>query len=219
MPKQGQFARSSQTKTSKRRYQVKHGATNDRQIDPAQAGDFLLVRFALTTKKRLPQATRETTQRFLQELTPSLLADGQADQAVAQALAHALSRVPWQYFYQVSQNWPELRRFLSREVPAIPLAQSVLVKDLPTEAELNAMIAERLATQIAALTMLQANPAASQALAKQLQGQLLPSPDAPIAWSTVAQLLAPFPFQVSAELDEGTAEWLTVLSRVTVTKK
>ena len=213
MPKQGQFAKASRQvhqKTLKQR----GGRRGGQEIVEEQAGDFLLVRFALTTKKRLPKESQETLQRFLQELTPELLDSGDGAAAVRGALDRTRGQVPWQYYYQLSAGWPLLSHFIARELPAIPLKQRRLVKNLPDGAALAARIAALLATQAAALTLLQAKPAATAALAQQLTGQLLVN--GKIDWRRVAALLAPFPFTAPAGIDAGTAQWLAALSRVKV---
>ncbi len=70
MPKQGHFAKSMRTKQIND-FKVKRNATGA-TIDDEQLTDFLVVRFALTAKKRVQSEARETAQRFLIEICDSL---------------------------------------------------------------------------------------------------------------------------------------------------
>ena len=71
MPKQGQFARSSRQKMIK---EFRHRQQrSSRKISPNMANNFLLVRFNLTSGKKLSAVDRESCQRFLEELMPRLL--------------------------------------------------------------------------------------------------------------------------------------------------
>lgn len=63
MPKQGHFAKSSRLKQLNN-FKVKRPQVAGNEISGDQLTDFLVVRFALTAKKRVPAVAQETSQRF-----------------------------------------------------------------------------------------------------------------------------------------------------------
>ena len=97
MPKQGHFAKSTRTKQLND-FKVKRGATGG-TIDDGQLTDFLVVRFALTAKKRVQPSSRETLQRFLIEICDTLQAnDGDLNKIIPNLLISLNARVPWQFY-------------------------------------------------------------------------------------------------------------------------
>lgn len=213
MVKQGRFAASKRVKQLNNFHQ-KHRVVESRAIADDQLGDFLLVRFALTTKKRLPANARETLQRFLQELTPRLVAhQGRVKDSVAAVLLAVRTRVPWQFFRQVSEQWAPFQHFLQREVPAVPLKQRMPVTDLLTPAAFNDLLAGMLAEQTVALTTLQAKvPAAmQQTMVAQTKQSLFNGQE--IDWSKVRALFAPVKFDPQTAPDEKTRQWLLELAK------
>lgn len=216
MPKQGQFAQSHRQKISrsiKQRYQVKR----QRTINPTMVNDFMIVRYQLTTGKSLKRADRESGQRFLQELMPRLQASHfDLQTAVKQTLVAVNARVPWQFFYQLSQNWPSLERFLHRELPALPLAQQVIVKHPVSQTILDQKIAGLLARRVMGMTLINksVDVTTKQALTNQMLHSIMP--DQKIRWSAVQTLLAPWPFPIAEELDEGTKDWLKTIRQLQI---
>lgn len=209
MVKQGQYAKTSKHVHQRDNFKVKR-QSQDRLIDSEQVADFLLVRYALTTKQSLPKELRETNQRFLQELTPGILANGEVKPALQSVIVNASSRVPWQFWAQVSLAWPLMKKFLKREVPAIPLTSRVYLKDFPTSSEVNHLLALEFAHQAAALTLLKGHQGhQSQQLAQQLVEQF--EQDGQLKWLAIQALLAPFPFPIDQALDEATLSWLRQL--------
>lgn len=211
MPKQGRFAASKRVKQLNNFHQ-KHQRHESRAIDNEQFDDFLLVRFALTTKKKLPADSRESLQRFLQELSPQLRANkGNVGDSVSQLLVKLRPRVPWQFFRQVSDQWAVFQHFLKREVPAVPLAKRLPLTNLLTAAEFNALLADALAGQAVALTALQAKlPAAmKQAMTQQMRTAIFDGQA--IDWEKVRSLFTPVKFDVETAPDEKTRQWLLEL--------
>ena len=213
MPKQGQFAKSTRTKQLNSFNVKRRGGGNTIPTD--QLTDFLVVRFALTAKKRVAPAAQETVQRFLIELADCLVeANGNLVQLVPSLLAKLNSQVPWQFYAQVTANWDLLQRFLVKELPAVPLAQRLRVTAQLSTARLNQLVAEQLAQKGAAATLLGRGPlppAQTQLVAKQLLAVLYR--DGQIDWQQVRALLAPLPYQPAPELDLPTRQWLTALAQ------
>lgn len=213
MPKQGQFAKSTRTKQLNSFKVKRRGGGNTIPTD--QLTDFLVVRFALTAKKRVAPAAQETVQRFLIELADRLVeANGDLVQLVPPLLTKLNSQVPWQFYAQVTANWDLLQRFLVKELPAVPLDQRLRVTAQLSTGQLNQLVAEQLAQKGAAATLLgrgQLPPAQTQLVAKQLLAALYR--DGQVDWQQVRALLAPLPYQPAPDLDLPTRQWLTALAQ------
>ncbi|WHO85995.1 hypothetical protein [Limosilactobacillus oris] len=213
MPKQGQFAKSTRTKQLNS-FKVKRRG-GDNTIPTDQLTDFLVVRFALTAKKRVAPTAQETVQRFLIELADRLVEDnGNLVQLVPPLLTKLNSQVPWQFYAQLTANWDLLQRFLVKELPAVPLAQRLRVTTQLSTGQLNQLVAEQLAQKGAAATLLGRGPlppAQTQLVAKQLLAALYR--DGQVDWQQVRALLAPLPYQPAADLDLPTRQWLTALAQ------
>ena len=213
MPKQGQFAKSTRTKQLNSFKVKRRGGGNTIPAD--QLTDFLVVRFALTAKKRVAPTAQETVQRFLIELANRLVEDnGNLVQLVPPLLTKLNSQVPWQFYAQLTANWDLLQRFLVKELPAVPLAQRLRVTTQLSTGQLNQLVAEQLAQKGAAATLLGRGPlppAQTQLVAKQLLAVLYR--DGQIDWQQVRALLAPLPYQPAPELDLPTRQWLTALAQ------
>lgn len=216
MPKQGQFARSQRHGISKSFHQH-HQRQRQRTIDQTMVNDFLIVRYRLTTGKHLEPLDRETGQRFLQELTPRLQETSfDLSVAVHQTLVEINAKVPWQFFYQLSRNWTLLNQFIQRELPALPLAEPVLLKNLVTQEWLDQVIVQLLAKRIIGMTLLQRTVAATvqQNLIHQMATTL--ESDSQIQWSKVAAVFKPWSFPLDERLDSGTRDWLKAISQIHV---
>lgn len=213
MPKQGQFAKSTRTKQLNS-FKVKRRG-GDNTIPTDQLTDFLVVRFALTAKKRVAPTAQETVQRFLIELADRLVEDnGNLVQLVPPLLTKLNSQVPWQFYAQLTANWDLLQRFLVKELPAVPLAQRLRVTTQLSTGQLNQLVAEQLAQKGAAATLLgrgPLSPAQTQLVAKQLLAALYR--DGQVDWQQVRALLAPLPYQPAPDLDLPTRQWLTALAQ------
>lgn len=211
MPKQGHFAAAKRVKQLNNFHQ-KHQHHESRAIADDQFADFLLVRFALTTKKKLSADSRESLQRFLQELTPQLAANnGSVNKSIRQLLVQLRPRVPWQFFRQVSDQWTVFQHFLKREVPAVSLQKRLPLTDLLTAAEFNSLLTDALAGQMVAITTLQAKLTATmkQALVQQMRASIFDGQA--IDWNKVRALFAPVKFDVDSAPDEKTRQWLLEL--------
>lgn len=213
MPKQGQFAKSTRTKQLNSFKVKRRGGGNTIPTD--QLTDFLVVRFALTAKKRVAPTAQETVQRFLIELADRLVEDnGNLVQLVPPLLTKLNSQVPWQFYAQLTANWDLLQRFLVKELPAVPLAQRLRVTTQLSTGQLNQLVAEQLAQKGAAATLLGRGPlppAQTQLVAKQLLAALYR--DGQVDWQQVRALLAPLPYQPAPDLDLPTRQWLTALAQ------
>ena len=213
MPKQGKVAKAS------RQVRIKNGGgkvkRQGRLIDPDQLENFLLVRYALTARRRINPSERESCQRFLQEVASRLNGGNVVmDQFSARLVGDLLPQLPWQFFMQVADNWPTLRQFLGRELPAVPLRDRLRVASLPTEAEFNELLVTKLARQIAALTLLNKANSADQRemLATAMQQTLYQNGQ--ISWAQVRVLYAPLGYTVPENVDDGTRQWLLDLVKV-----
>lgn len=211
MPKQGHFAAAKRVKQLNNFHQ-KHQYHESRAIDDDQLADFLLVRFALTTKKRLPASSRESLQRFLQEMIPRFVDNhGSVAESVDDLLPAMRTRVPWQFFRQVTEQWDVFQHFLKREIPAVPLKEHLLVIDQLTPHDFSMRLASSLAEQLVSLTTLQTKlpNKMKQALMVKMRSTIFDGTS--IDWGKVRALWQPFPFDVDSALDEKTRQWLLAL--------
>lgn len=214
MPKQGQFAKSSRIKRVNN-FKVKQHRQG-KIIHNEQLVDFLVVRYALTLKKRIAPNAQETVQRFLMEISTKLISNNGDLQAIIPLLLTSLSaRVPWQFYRQVSLEWENLQVFLKKELPAVPLKQQLRITQTVSITDFNRLVANLLAHKVAAITLIKRSGQQS-ALQEQTAQLLFASlyQDSQVKWDQVAALLAPFDFPVPAELDAGSKKWLTELAKV-----
>lgn len=214
MPKQGQFAKSARLK------QLNNFKVRSRQqgqtITAEQLPDFLLVRFNLTAKKRIPHAAQETAQRFLIEVLDQLVkVKGDLVSLIPELLNDINHRAPWQFYMQLLPQWDLLQDFLKKELPAVPLAQRCYVTTTVTTADLTKTVAQLLAKKAAVITFLKRPniPAAMQQQTAQLMCGSIYHDEA-IDWAKVRALLSPFPFTIDPQLDEGTRQWLQALNQL-----
>lgn len=214
MPKQGHFAKSSRLKQLNN-FKVKRPQVAGNEISGDQLTDFLVVRFALTAKKRVPAVAQETSQRFLIEVSDQLTNhQGNLSLIVPAVIRKLNPQVPWQFFQQLLANWALLQRFLVKELPAVPLNPRLRITEQVAVDELAQLVAHQLAIKGAATTLLN-RPQVTLAL-KQRTTQLLLATlyqGGQVNWTQVRALLAPLPYQPPVELDASTREWLLDLSR------
>ncbi|WP_295745616.1 hypothetical protein [uncultured Limosilactobacillus sp.] len=211
MPKQGRFAAAKRVKQLNN-FRQKHQHHESRVIDNDQLVDFLLVRFALTTKKRLPADGRESLQRFLQEMVPRLATNGgNVGQTIEDLLPLLRTRVPWQFFWQVSDQWALFQHFLQREVPAVPLEERLLIVNPLTPREFNVRLAASLAGQLVSLTTLRTKLPAKMKQAMVIKMRAAIFDGTTFDWEKVRTLWRPFPFDIDSAPDEKTRQWLLAL--------
>ncbi|MGM9892607.1 hypothetical protein [Limosilactobacillus sp.] len=214
MPKQGKFAKSTRRKQLNS-FKVKRREGNGNTIANDQLTDFLLVRFALTAKRRVAVDAQETCQRFLIEVSEQLRTyQGDLSQIVPGLVIKLNAQVPWQFFQQLLANWPLLQKFLVKELPAVPLERRLRITKQVDTTTLAYLIAVQLATKGAAATFLN-RPQVAAAIKKQTAQLLLASlyHDGQVDWTKVRALLAPLPYQPGTDLDGPTREWLLQLSQ------
>ncbi|MBB1080452.1 hypothetical protein H5S09_11130 [Limosilactobacillus sp. STM2_1] len=212
MPKQGHFAKSSQIKQLNNFKVKKRGG--ETVIANNQLTDFLVVRYALTLKKRVKPAYRETIQRMLIEICEQLLtANGNLQQIVPPLLTRLNARVPWQFYLQVLAEWEALQRFLQKELPAVPLRQRLRITASISQPALEELVLQLLVKKVVAITFIN-QPQADQQRKSQMVAMLTTSlfTNQQIDWKKVRALLQPFPFEIDQSLDEGTRQWLQKLS-------
>ncbi len=214
MPKQGHFAKSSRLKQLNN-FKVKRPQVAGNEISGDQLTDFLVVRFALTAKKRVPAVAQETSQRFLIEVSDQLTNhQGNLSLIVPAVIRKFNPQVPWQFFQQLLANWALLQRFLVKELPAVPLNPRLRITEQVAVDELAQLVAHQLAIKGAATTLLnrpQVTPALKQRTTQLLLATLYQGGQ--VNWTQVRALLAPLPYQPPVELDASTREWLLDLSR------
>lgn len=214
MPKQGHFAKSSRLKQLNN-FKVKRPQVAGNEISGDQLTDFLVVRFALTAKKRVPAVAQETSQRFLIEVSDQLTNhQGNLSLIVPAVIRKLNPQVPWQFFQQLLANWALLQRFLVKELPAVPLNPRLRITEQVAVDELAQLVAHQLAIKGAATTLLnrpQVTPALKQRTTQLLLATLYQGGQ--VNWTQVRALLAPLPYQPPVKLDASTREWLLDLSR------
>ena len=214
MPKQGHFAKSRRLKQLNN-FKVKRPQVAGNEISGDQLTDFLVVRFALTAKKRVPAVAQETSQRFLIEVSDQLTNhQGNLSLIVPAVIRKLNPQVPWQFFQQLLANWALLQRFLVKELPAVPLNPRLRITEQVAVDELAQLVAHQLAIKGAATTLLnrpQVTPALKQRTTQLLLATLYQGGQ--VNWTQVRALLAPLPYQPPVELDASTREWLLDLSR------
>ncbi|MBB1098889.1 hypothetical protein H5R88_01950 [Limosilactobacillus sp. WF-MT5-A] len=212
MPKQGHFAKSIRTKQLND-FKVKRNATGA-IIDDEQLTDFLVVRFALTAKKRVQSGAQETVQRFLIEICDSLQEDNGDLQVIIPNLLMSLNaRVPWQFYPAILEEWDLLQKFLQKELPAVPLKKRLRIRRIVTTQEMETLIAKLLVRKITAITFIK-QPGADQNRKDQMATMMLTTiyHEQTIEWDKVRLLLAPFKFEIAPDLDEETKGWLKKLA-------
>ena len=212
MPKQGHFAKSMRTKQIND-FKVKRNATGA-TIDDEQLTDFLVVRFALTAKKRVQSGARETAQRFLIEICDSLQEnDGDLQAIIPNLLVSLNARVPWQFYPEILGEWDLLQKFLQKELPAVPLEKRLRIKHPVTTQEMETLIAKLLVRKITAITFinqLRVDPHKKDQMMTMMLTTIYH--DQTIEWDKVRLLLAPFKFEIAPKLDEETKDWLKKLA-------
>ena len=212
MPKQGQFAKSSRLKQLNQFKVKQHSQQN--VIDDEQFVDYVILRFNLTSKKRLEKNIQESNQRFLIEILDACQEQNLDLIATIPELLQKLnSRVPWQFYRQIIAGWEVLQQFIRRELPGVPLKKQILVSGTLTKEDLTKMVAEELATKATAMTFL--NHPVSKQIQEVTKSRLLQAvyQGNKINWQQIETLFKPFPLTIDPQLDQGTKEWLMALEK------
>lgn len=214
MVKQGKFASATKQVKLKNHHQkmTKQQAT----IKKEQLFDFMMVRFGLTTKKRIAKPDQETVQRFLTSLLTDLEETAVIDlkDLAEKTLERINVMVPWQYYRVIVANWPQLQAFLSRELPAVPLAERLIVKANVSKAAFQALVTRQLAVNSMLLTFNQ-QPELLKTVSSTQITQLTQAftEKETIAWDKVAAMFKPFSKQIDAQNDSATTDWLETLMK------
>lgn len=212
MPKQGQFAKSSRLKQLNQFKVKQHSQQN--VIDDEQFVDYVILRFNLTSKKRLEKNIQESNQRFLIEILGACQEQNLDLTATIPELLQKLnSRVPWQFYRQIIAGWEVLQQFIRRELPGVPLKKQILVSGTLTKEDLTKKVAEELATKATAMTFL--NHPVSKQIQEVTKSRLLQAvyQENKINWQQIETLFKPFPLTIDPRLDQGTKEWLMALEK------
>lgn len=210
MPKQGQFARQSQQsklKATKQKVKKQQQTINDEQIS-----DFLVVRYALTLRQRTHPDSQETLQRFIQEVAEHLrLAQGDFSCLLPMIWQKVRGQVPWQFYWQLSLNWPALSLFLHREINALPLDKPVWCQALPDQVAFDQELLNELVNQVVATMAL--NHPLSHDQITQMKTRLRATlwGQNQIQWSQIRALLGPFQQTITSH-DPGSQVWLDHLA-------
>lgn len=213
MPKQGHFAKSIRQKKVNQ-LKVRQPRKNSNVINEDQLTDFMLVRFALTTKKRVDQHSQESMQRLLIEILNKRSQDLLDLSMVMPTLIKELnSKVPWQFFRQVSDNWMIFQKFISRELPAVPVKKQVRVVNNISREILDEIIITNLAKKVIGITLL--NSPVNNGMKKMMENQMKEAIwyEGKIDWGKVRSLFSPLPFILDNSLDQPTKDWLTELAK------
>lgn len=212
MPKQGQFAKSSRLKQLNQFRVKRHSQQN--VIDDEQFVDYVILRFNLTSKKRLKKNIQESNQRFLIEILDACQGRNlDLNSTIPDLLKKLNSRVPWQFYRQIIAGWEVLQQFIRRELPGVPLKKQILVSGTLTKEDLTKMVAEELATKATAMTFL--NHPVSKRIQEVTKSRLLQAvyQENKINWQQIATLFKHFPLTIDPQLDQGTKEWLMALEK------
>ena len=212
MPKQGQFAKSSRLKQLNQFRVKQHSQQN--VIDDEQFVDYVVLRFNLTSKKRLEKDIQESNQRFLIEILDACQKRNlDLNATIPELLKKLNSRVPWQFYRQIIAGWEVLQQCIRRELPGVPLKKQILVSGTVTKEDLTKMVAEELATKATAMTFL--NRPVSKQIQEMTKSRLLQAvyQGNKINWQQIATLFKPFPLTIDPQLDQGTKEWLMALEK------
>ncbi|MBB1062877.1 hypothetical protein [Limosilactobacillus fastidiosus] len=212
MPKQGQFAKSSRLKQLNQFKVKKHSHRS--VIDGDQFVDYVVLRFNLTSKKRLAKKIQESNQRFLIEILDTCQGQRLDLESIIPSLFKQLnSRVPWQFYRQIINGWRTLQHFIQREVPSVPLKQQILVSGTISEEELTKMVAEELAVKATAMMFL--NRPVSNQIQKLTQQRLFQTiyQGDQVNWQQIEILFKPFPLVIAPGLDQETKDWLIALAK------
>lgn len=216
MVKQGQRAASKRLKQIKQ-IRRKKAISYDRTIAASQLAEFMLVRYGLTLKKKIPQTQTQTVQRFLQEWlvqAPKSNVNWSIAQVTTAVLKQLNCQVPWQFLAVLAQNWLSIQAFLMKELPAVPLKDRLVVTDELTVNQLTQLLSHQLATNFF-LTTLGGNPQLLQQVAanKVMELQASLQLDDHIDWQRVSALFIQS-FVVNEAADSGTRAWLQQLSQL-----
>ncbi|MFC6180805.1 hypothetical protein [Lactiplantibacillus daowaiensis] len=218
MVKQGHYAKSSRKKVV-RRFKQHHAVHEDRAIDDAKLKDFLLVRYHLTQAKSQRVVVQKTMQQFfgnwLQLATTDNAKTWDVTALTKQTLQLSNCQLPWQYYAVVNQQFATWQAFLTKEAPAVPLAERVTLTTLLTPASWQNMLSQQLAvngllgTLGGDVTLLQQIKTAQ---ITQLQASL--SQEQRLDWTKVAALCDPIKLE-TADFDQGMQGLLRRLLKLT----
>ncbi|KRL92634.1 hypothetical protein [Limosilactobacillus equigenerosi] len=210
MPKVGQRGQSSrQVKIKNPKQRIKRQRAT---IAPGQVRDFLVVRYGLTLKQHIQPVHQPTIQRWVQAVSEQLVnTNGDLLASYQQVINDVYGRVPWQFYWVLSQYWDEVQQFWQREVPAVPLEERLLVHGQAELPKLWATLARRFADTLAVAMTLNMPTVATHQLSPQLLSSLWQ--DDQIQWTQVRQLWSPLQGTFTSD-DPVTESWLLQLSEL-----
>lgn len=217
MVKQGKFSRVSSQKQLKNRIKQKKQG-NRRTIADEKLEEFVLVRYGLTLKKNLNKLSQETMQRFLMIWIETGQTIESPKWSIQQLMKTTLQRVnirvPWQFFKEMAENWGVVQHFIVKELPAVPLAQRLLVTDELDKVGIQKLISEQLAVNFFIDTFQEDAKRLAGVTTEQIQ-QLQSSflIDDQIDWQKVQTIFDPLGYVRNTNDDVSTQEWLKQLAQ------
>ena len=217
MVKQGKFSRVSSQKQLKNRIKQKKQG-NRRTIADEKLEEFVLVRYGLTLKKNLNKLSQETMQRFLMiwiETGQTIESTKWSIQQLTKTTLQRVNiRVPWQFFKEMAENWGVVQHFIVKELPAVPLAQRLLVTDELDKVGIQKLISEQLAVNFFIDTFQDDAKRLACVTTEQIQQlQLSFLIDDQIDWQKVQTIFDPLGYVRNTNDDVSTQEWLKQLAQ------
>ncbi|RRG18055.1 hypothetical protein D3P96_03725 [Weissella viridescens] len=212
MVKQGKFAQVKQQKHQK--YKAKQAQLKQTQtIAPAQMLDFILVRHHLVNQA--PALVEQTNGRLLQEFMS--LGNGNPwslRMQLQQTLQQIDVNVPWQFYKIIADSWPQTKAFMLKEIPAIPLAQRIILEDDLSDAQFSELLAQKLSSNWFVNQFKQTPEQLRKTTDAQVE-QLAQSfvVENHIDWAKVAELNRTVQLDELANLDRGSQQWLAEVKK------
>lgn len=218
MVKQGKYAGSSRQKQLRN---LRQRISNKGQHTIAETDlvDFLLVRWHLTQHNQT-QLVEQTTQHFLRTWLEQAQQTNTSVWNIATITTNTLKafaiQVPWQFYAIINHEWSHLQHFLTKEVPAVPLADQHLTDNQLTPNDWHTSLSTQL-TVNSFLLMFKGNQQLLSNVSNQQIDQLRHSFQAEqgLDWQAIATVFQPLTYTIPADADEDSVQWLTELDSLT----
>lgn len=212
MVKQGKFASTTKhMQGSAQRYKANSGQST---IKDENLSEYVIVRYHLTRGKKQSTLIENTILRVLDVLVPMIQRNqGALDESLVEHLKSVSIMVPWQYYKIMSDEWEPLQRWLKKELPAVPLAETLRLVSEVDEAE--SMIAQQLAIN----WWINQSQGNAERLAAVTEDKIMSLketflPNDKVDWDIVKTIYSTTSFEVSATVDNDTQNWLTDLNNM-----
>jgi hypothetical protein len=216
MVRQGQHAGVSAQKKA-RRFSVKQQGNAGQIVSKTKLTEFVLVRYQLVYGNKKPALVLETVRRFLAVLIDAAPQAGVWDlgKIVKLALANTGDQVPWQFYVIIAHEWTTLERFLLKELPAVPLAERIIVSNDSWS------MSDVIAAQLGAGWFINTYGAGSERLSQVTEQQLTTltqsfTTEEGVNWQNVKQLYATVAINIPQNVDNNTKLWFEQLQHIEV---